>query len=139
MPRDENCIFCKIVSGAIPAQVIAGSENCIAALDAFPATRGHVLIMTKEHRETLLDMSDGELCETALLMRDVGGAVKRAMNCSGINFINNLGESAGQKIMHAHSHILPRYEGDSVEMAFQQTKPTDEEKAAVLKAIKAEL
>ncbi|MFA6451260.1 MAG: HIT domain-containing protein [bacterium] len=136
---DENCIFCKIVSGVIPTEKIAESENCIAILDAFPATRGHALVITREHRADLLEMTDDELCEASMLMRDLGAAVKRSMKCEGINFINNLGAAAGQVVAHAHFHILPRYENDGVNMAFNQLKLTDDEKSAVLKAVRAEL
>ena len=139
MASDANCIFCKIVSGAIPAERLVESENCIAILDAFPATRGHALILTREHREDLLAMTDDEMREAALLMRDLGGAVKRAMKCVGINFINNLGPIAGQVVMHAHFHILPRYENDGVSMKFGQKKLLDEDKAALLATIRAEL
>jgi len=139
MAADENCIFCKIVSGAIPAPRIAETENCIVIPDAFPATRGHALILTREHRTDLLDMTDSELREVSILMRDVGGAIQRATKCDGINFLNNLGKAAGQVVMHAHFHILPRYSDDSVKMSFDQLKFTDDEKTALLNAIRKEL
>jgi histidine triad (HIT) family protein len=139
MATDENCIFCKIVSGEIPAERLAESENCIAILDAFPATRGHALVITREHHADLFAMTDDELCEVSMLMRDVGAAIKRATNCDGVNFINNLGKMAGQVIMHAHFHIIPRYENDGVRLEIEQKKFSDEEKADVLKAIRAQL
>ncbi len=139
MGKDENCIFCKIVDGIIPSKSVMETENCIVVLDAFPATKGHVLIVTRDHKETLVDMTDAELSDVAKLMRDVGSAVKKATGCDGINFVNNLGEAAGQKIMHAHFHILPRYENDSVVMTFQQLKLTEEEADSLVKSIKAEL
>lgn len=139
MAAHENCIFCKIVSGVIPAPRVAETEHCIAIPDAFPAARGHSLILTREHRTNILDMTDDELREVSMLMRDVGRAVRRATKCEGINFINNLGKAAGQIIPHAHFHIIPRYSGDSVNMSFDQLEFTDDEKSALLAAIRAEL
>lgn len=139
MARDPNCIFCRIIDGAIPSHRVAESEHCIAILDAFPATKGHVLILTKEHRADLLGMSGAELADAAALCRRVGAAAQKAFGCPGINFLNNLGKTAGQIVMHSHFHVLPRYEDDSVRMTFEQLKFPDEEKESIRAAIAEKL
>ncbi|HOX27584.1 MAG TPA: HIT family protein [bacterium] len=118
MSADPNCIFCKIASGEIPAAKIAESEHCFAILDAFPAAKGHVLVISKDHRENPLEMSAEETSDCALLIQKTAAAVKKAANCPGINIINNTGKPAGQVVMHAHYHILPRFEDDSFQMIY---------------------
>jgi histidine triad (HIT) family protein len=135
MSGDSNCIFCRILSGEIPSHRVAETEHCVAILDAFPATKGHMLILTKEHRADLLDMTDAELADAAVLSKRIGIAVQKALGCPGINFLSNLGATAGQLIMHSHFHVLPRYEGDPVGMTFGQIKFTDSEKEAIRAAI----
>jgi len=135
MEGNKDCIFCKIVAGEIPSYRVTETVNCIAILDAFPVTKGHTLILTKEHRADLLDMTDAEIAEAAALSKVLGEAVKKAFGCPGVNFLSNLGRAAGQKVMHAHFHVIPRWDGDGVVMTFGQLKFTDDEKEAIRKAI----
>ncbi len=142
MVMEPDCIFCKIVAGEIPCFKVAESEHCIAILDAFPATRGHVLVVTKEHRSDMLEMTAAELSDAVQLMARVGAAAESAFGCPGINFLNNLGEIAGQKVMHAHFHVLPRYEDDSIDtigMTFSELDLSDDEKETIRIAIAAGL
>mgnify|MGYP000904184052 CR=1 FL=1 len=135
MPNNPDCIFCKIISGEIPVRFIAENDTCVAMLDAFPAAKGHALILTKEHRQDLLEMTTEELADCSKLMSEVASAVKRAFGCDGINFINNLGAAAGQRVMHSHFHVLPRYENDGVTMEFKQVELSGAEKDEIFQEI----
>ena len=111
---DEDCIFCKIVKGEIPASIIYEDENTLAFLDIAPIKPGHALVLTKRHSETLLHMDDRDI---ALLMRSVhkcADAIKKATKAEGLNILMNNFKAAGQVIPHAHIHIIPRHKGDGL-------------------------
>ncbi|HOC90727.1 MAG TPA: HIT family protein [bacterium] len=135
MAKYPDCIFCKIISGEIPVRFIAENDTCVAMLDAFPATKGHALILTKEHRRDLLEMTTEELADCSKLMSKVASAAKNAFGCDGINFINNLGVAAGQRVMHSHFHVIPRYENDGVSMEFKQVEMSGAEKDEIIHKI----
>ncbi len=139
MAKNPDCIFCKIIAGEIPARFIAENETCVAMLDAFPATKGHALVLTKEHRKDLLEMNAEELADCSKLMREVASAAMSSFDCDGINFINNVGVAAGQRVMHSHFHVLPRYEDDGVTMEFKQVELSGAENDDIFQAIKKKL
>ncbi len=108
----ENCIFCKIVKGEIPAEKILETENFIAIRDVNPKTEGHSLIIPKEHYKNLLDIPaylNKELLETA---KNVSLKLMEETSSEGFNLMMNNNPVAGQVVMHAHLHVLPRKEGD---------------------------
>ena len=108
MKRDD-CIFCKIANGEIPSDTVYEDEHFRAILDLSPAAEGHTLILPKEHFDDALSADSetvGEIFKTAVKL---ASAVKKAMNCDGINIVQNNGEAAGQTVHHLHVHIIPRY------------------------------
>ena len=109
-----DCLFCKIAAGAIPCANVFETEQLLAFLDIAPATPGHTLIVPKVHYETLLD-APAEL-GTALLraVQTVGRAVMDATGATGFNVLANTFASAGQVVMHAHIHVIPRSAGDGL-------------------------
>ena len=112
----EDCIFCKIVKGEIPAEKIFESNNFIVIKDANPKTEGHSLVIPKEHYKTFLDMPAslfGEFLETA---KEAVFKLLQQENAEGFNLVMNNYEVAGQIIPHAHLHILPRKKGDGFKM-----------------------
>jgi len=110
--HDENCIFCKIANGEIPSSTIYEDEDFRVFLDLNPATRGHALIVPKEHYANIFELDD-ELCKKAILLaKKLAGRMKAALNCDGINLVQNNGEAAGQTVFHFHLHLIPRYKDD---------------------------
>ncbi len=111
-----DCIFCKIVAGDIPSSKILETENTLAFLDISPVNKGHVLVIPKEHYETLTDIPDDLLSLVVKDMKKVAVAVMMATKADGYNIQMNNYASAGQVVMHAHFHIVPRFKGDGFEL-----------------------
>ncbi|MBM3234230.1 HIT domain-containing protein [Candidatus Pacearchaeota archaeon] len=110
----EECIFCKIARKEIPAEIVYESENFIAFPDVNPKTKGHTLIIPKKHYENLVEMPDilgNELIETIKKVAEI----RFKQGADGFNIVVNTGEAAGQIVMHAHIHILPRKKKEKIQ------------------------
>jgi len=110
----ENCIFCKIAQGKVPAEKVKESNNFIAIFDANPRAEGHTLIIPKKHLVTLLDIPNKLGEELLRFMKDVASDLLDKKLGDGFNIIMNNLEPAGQVVMHAHVHIIPRKEDDGI-------------------------
>ena len=106
---DEKCIFCKIIKGDIPCAKIFENSKVFAFLDIAPANKGHALIVTKNHYETLLDIPDEELNDLMLGAKKIARAMSSALASEGYNILMNNRKVAGQLVFHAHLHIIPRF------------------------------
>lgn len=106
-----DCIFCRIVSGNIPARVICKTAYSVSLLDAFPLARGHVLVMPKTHRQRIQDMTVEETTDLFLLVRKMASRVD-SISGSALIAIHN-GPDAGQEVPHVHVHMVPRRSEDS--------------------------
>lgn len=107
--RDAECIFCKIAAGDIPSNTIYEDADFRAFLDLGPATKGHTLIVPKNHYKNLLELSD-DTCEKALkVAKKVANQMVSKLGCAGVNMVQNNGEAAGQTVNHFHIHMIPRY------------------------------
>ncbi|MFX1578114.1 MAG: HIT family protein [Promethearchaeota archaeon] len=105
---EENCIFCKIVRGEMPASIIFEDEQSIAFMDVFPITEGHCLLIPRKHYENMLDVDPEVVAHLAKILADLTRRVKKATGAEGIlNTVAN-GESAGQEVPHLHFHVIPR-------------------------------
>lgn len=111
---NENCIFCKILKGDIPSFCVFEDENFKVILDRFPASRGHVLILPKEHYQDLFELPDEIGSKLYPLAKKLAVAIKKAVGAEGINIIQNNGESAGQSVFHFHMHLIPRFKEDHI-------------------------
>ena len=114
--KSSNCIFCKIAKKEIPAKIVKESDNFIAFLDNFPKTKGHTLVIPKKHQVTLLDIPNKLGEEMLKMIKDVASKLMDERFGDGFNIgMNNL-QCAGQVVMHAHVHIIPRKENDGLKM-----------------------
>lgn len=107
--QKTDCVFCKIIAGTIPAEKVYEDPNTYAFLDAHPNTKGHTLIVPREHHANLLETPDKlrhELIDGAI---NVAQLLKTRYGASGMNITTNIGSSAGQIVFHTHLHIIPRY------------------------------
>jgi histidine triad (HIT) family protein len=109
---ENNCIFCKIIAGEIPAEKVFEDEHAYAFLDIHPVNKGHTLVVPKTHAENMYDISPENFCTLMETVRKLSPIVKKAVSADGINIGINNGGAAGQIIFHTHVHIIPRYGND---------------------------
>jgi histidine triad (HIT) family protein len=133
---DATCIFCKIIAGEIPAYTIYEDEHALAFLDIAPFEKGHVLVVSKHHSPTLLDLPGHTLGGLLAAVQNVAAALLDKLPCDGFNLLQNNGACASQTIPHVHFHIVPRrngrplnwipgtYDDPATELAALQTKLT---------------
>lgn len=137
--KKQDCIFCKIISGEIPSATIYENSKFKVIMDIAPANKGHVLILPKEHFDNIYDIDTataGQLFELAAL---VARTLKSVLDCDGMNILQNNGTVAGQTVFHFHMHIIPRYEGDTVNMGWKELSYGDGEMEQLREAIRKEL
>ena len=135
----DDCIFCKIANGEIPAATVYEDDRFRAILDAGPASKGHTIILAKEHFTDLTDTSAQVRASALDVAAKIGGAMKKGLGCAGFNVVQNNGIAAGQTVFHFHVHVIPRYEGGPSIAGWKQGEITDEEKADILARITGEL
>lgn len=110
--QDENCVFCKIVGGKIPARVLVQNDRAMALLDAFPLAAGHTLVIPKSHYAKIQDMSERDAMAVFEITWKVAGAVESGSQAGASTIAIHNGSEAGQEIPHVHVHIVPRKSGD---------------------------
>lgn len=135
----DDCIFCKIAKGDIPSATIyeTGDFKCI--LDVAPANKGHALIITKEHYDNIFQL-DAETAAKIFSFATVAAkAIKEETGCEGMNVLQNNGAVAGQTVNHFHLHMVPRYEGDDVNMSWKPMETEASEQQTLAKAIKSRI
>jgi len=110
--KKNDCIFCKLANGEIPARTIYEDELFRVILDASPATRGHALILPKEHYEDLFDLGEKEKTALMEVAQKVALKMKEKLNFDGFNLVQNNGQLAGQTVFHFHLHLIPRYKNE---------------------------
>jgi histidine triad (HIT) family protein len=112
----ECCLFCKIVAGDLPATIVAEDARTVAFMDINPATRGHALVVPREHADDLhaIDLDDLQAC--ALAAQRLAARMRARLGADGINLINSCGAAAWQTVGHFHLHVVPRYVGDPLEL-----------------------
>jgi histidine triad (HIT) family protein len=111
-----DCIFCKIVSGQIPSFKVFEDETALAFLDIAPVAPGHTLVIPKKHYANFEEIPGDELCKLILAVKKIGGAIKTGLGIKGYTVSENNDPVAGQVIPHIHFHIMPRSEGDGLEL-----------------------
>ncbi len=125
--KDENCIFCKIANGMIPSRTLYEDENFRVILDLNPVTRGHALIVSKEHFRNLYEIDDNTASRALVLARDMAVKMTEKFGCDGFNMIQNNNEVAGQTVIHFHIHLIPRYKNDGQTLTMKPCGMTSEE------------
>ena len=137
--KKQDCIFCRIISGEIPSTTIYENSKFKVIMDIAPANKGHVLILPKEHYDNIYDIDTataGELFELAVM---TARALKSVLDCDGMNILQHNGTVAGQTVFHFHMHIIPRYEGDTVNIGWKELSYEDGEMEQLREAIRKEM
>ena len=133
--KDENCIFCKIANGEIPSTTLYEDEMFRVILDLGPASRGHALILPKEHFKDVCELDEKTAAKVLPLGAKIGAAMKKSLGCTGFNLVQNNGTSAGQTVFHFHMHIIPRDENGPAMVDWTPGKAEPEELAATAQLI----
>ena len=108
----DDCIFCAIAAGDIPARTVHETDDVLAFLDANPLARGHTLVIPKAHAQHVDDLDDDLASELFAAVSELTPRVQAAVDADGANVGANDGEAAGQEVPHVHVHVIPRFEGD---------------------------
>lgn len=133
--KKEDCIFCKIANGEIPSRTLYEDEDFRVILDMAPATKGHALILPKNHFANLYELPDELAGKAMVLAKKMASVITEKFHCDGFNLVQNNGEYAGQTIFHFHLHLIPRFEGDNQKILWNTTSPTAEELDDILREL----
>ena len=136
--KDCNCIFCKIANGEIPSTTLYEDEDFRVILDLGPATRGHALLLPKNHFANLFELDDETSQNAILVAKKMAGKMKDALGADGFNLVQNNGEAAGQTVFHFHMHLIPRYENDNAGILWEPGETTPEDMAEVKRLVDGE-
>ncbi len=110
----DDCLFCRIVRGEIPARVVREDERTVAFLDITPSTRGHMLVIPRAHAADVTDISPDDLAACALAAQDLARRALHRLGAEGVNLIQSNREVGWQRVFHFHLHVVPRYAGDGL-------------------------
>jgi len=135
--RDPDCLFCKIVAGELPATVVAADERTVSFMDINPATRGHALVVPREHSVDLLEIPQEDLAAVAAAAKRLAARAKEALGAHGVNLLNSCGAAAWQTVFHFHIHVIPRYRDDPLKLPWIPGPGDPDEIAAAGAALRA--
>lgn len=131
-----DCIFCKIANGDIPSATIYEDEKFRVILDLGPASKGHALILPKEHYADIYEIPEELAGEVYKLAAKMAKKMTAVLECDGFNIVQNNKEAAGQTVFHFHMHLIPRYKDDQVGLTWKPGILTDDVKKEILENIK---
>jgi len=130
----DDCIFCKIVAGDLPATIVDEDERTIAFMDVNPGTRGHALVIPRAHAADLHEISAEDLQAVAVAAQRLAGRARARLGADGVNLVNSCGAAAWQTVFHFHVHVVPRYVGDPLELPWVP-QPADMDEVAAAAAL----
>ena len=133
---ESDCIFCKIVSGELPATIIREDQRTVAFMDVNPATRGHALVVPRRHARDLLEIEREDLAATMAAAQEVAKRAVDRLDAAGVNLINSCGKAAWQTVFHFHIHVIPRYQGDPLRLPWVPAEGDRDEIAAAAAALR---
>ncbi|HYF26090.1 MAG TPA: HIT family protein [Baekduia sp.] len=131
----DDCIFCKIVAGALPSTRIDEDERTIAFMDINPGTRGHALVIPKRHATDLLEIEPDDLAACVQMAQRVARRAMDRLGADGVNLVNSCGSAAWQTVFHFHVHVIPRYPNDPLRLPWVPTPGEREEIAVAAEAL----
>ncbi len=135
---DSDCIFCKIIAGELPGEIIDQDERTVAFMDISPATRGHALVVPRRHAKNLLEIEPDDLQATILAAQRLAQRVTERLGAAGVNLLNSCGSAAWQTVFHFHIHVIPRYEGDPLRLPWTPAEGDPEEIAGAAEQLRAQ-
>lgn len=133
--KDNNCIFCKIANGEIPSSTLYEDEKVRVILDISPASKGHALILPKEHYANIYEISDEMAGHVLKAARKMAKKMQEELGAEGLNLLQNNGELAGQTVFHYHMHLIPRYQGDKVNVKWETGELSESAREELVKKL----
>ena len=118
----EDCIFCKILDGKIPAAKVYEDDYVVSFLDIMPANKGHCLVVPRKHTSSLVEMDDRDLAATIIAAKKVAKALSLSFGYAGFNLVMDNGKEAGQVVDHAHIHLIPRFQKDRLRIKWSHLR-----------------
>ena len=113
-----ECIFCAIVAGEAPSEIVYRDEQCVAFMDINPWTRGHLLVVPRAHVPDVWELSEEQAGAVMVAVRRVSDLVRSGLEPEGLNLIQANGVVAFQEVFHFHMHVVPRWSTDQIRMPF---------------------
>ena len=133
-----ECLFCGIVAGDVPAQIVDSDEHTVAFMDINPATPGHALVVPRNHSADLLDISEEDLAYVAIAAQRLARRMEEVLRPAGYNVLHATRPAAWQTVFHFHFHVIPRYEDDPLELPYVPREGDPDEIAAVATRIRGD-
>jgi histidine triad (HIT) family protein len=113
---DDDCIFCAIAKGEGPATIVDETDDTVAFMDIHPWTRGHLLVIPREHYENIHEIPEETLAQVTAGAKRMAKRVRDNLDADGVNLLNSAGRAAWQTVFHFHMHVIPRYDDDPLEL-----------------------
>jgi histidine triad (HIT) family protein len=132
-----DCLFCKIVAGEIPGQIVYEDDRTIAFMDIAPATRGHCLVIPRVHTDDLLTADPEDVAACALTAQELARRAYEDLGAAGVNLLQSSGSAAWQSVFHLHFHVIPRYVDDPLRLPWTHTEGNPLEIAAAAAQLRA--
>jgi histidine triad (HIT) family protein len=132
----DDCIFCKIVAGELPAERLDEDELTLAFMDINPWTRGHALVIPKRHSRNLYEVAEDDLLATAAAAKRLALRMRDRLGCDGLNLLNACEPAAWQAVFHFHVHVIPRFDDDPLRLPARPMDVGQDELAAVADEIR---
>jgi histidine triad (HIT) family protein len=134
--NDEDCIFCRIISGELPGQIVDQDDRTVAFMDINPATRGHALVVPRRHARNLLEIAPDELEAAVVAAQRLAAKMPERLGAKGVNLLNACGRAAWQTVFHFHVHVIPRYDDDPLRLPWTPQEGDPEEIAHAAQALR---
>jgi histidine triad (HIT) family protein len=135
----SDCVFCRIVARQIPATVVHEDEHALAFMDIGQVNPGHVLVALKAHAENVFALEDAQAAAAFRAAARVARAIRAAFQPQGLSIYQANGKAAGQTVFHFHIHLVPRHEGDGMELTWPVKNPPREKLEQYAAKIRAAL
>jgi histidine triad (HIT) family protein len=132
----DDCLFCGIIAGTVPAQIVDSDENTVAFMDINPATPGHALVVPRNHSVDLMEISAEDLANTSLAAQRLARRMDETLEPDGFNVLNSCRAAAWQTIFHFHIHVIPRYDDDPLKLPWVPRGGDENEIAALAAKIR---
>jgi histidine triad (HIT) family protein len=132
----DDCIFCKIVAGELPAEIVDQDDHTVSFMDINPWTRGHALVIPRNHSRNLYEIDDEDLARVSAAARRLALRMKERLGCDGVNLLNSCEPAAWQTVFHFHAHVIPRYDDDPLRLPGAPRQPEEGELAGVAEELR---
>jgi histidine triad (HIT) family protein len=132
----EDCLFCKIVAGEVPSEIVQEDEHTIAFMDINPWTRGHALVIPRRHSRNLYEVPEDDLGRTHTAAKRLAQRMRDRLGCDGVNLLNSCEEAAWQTVFHFHVHVIPRYHDDPLQLPGRPQEVEQDELAKIAEELR---